>query len=189
MTAQKPDEQQWERLGSRVLLKHRFNVIEDHLRTPVGKEMDYIWLQGPDAAVVLAFTDEGRVVVTKQYRHPLGRVIFDLPAGGVHTGESPEQAALRELAEETGYKAHTIQLLGRFYPIPGASPHAVHVFLARALEAGQPALDEHELVDVVLMDWDNLLDMVLAGDAVDVALAYAVLLYAVRQHKEERLQS
>ena len=186
MTEHDPDQQKWEVLSSRILLESRIMVVQDRLRTPVGKEMDYTWMQAvTDAVAVLAFTDEEQVVVTRQYRHPLGKEILDLPAGGMHAGESSEQAALRELSEETGYTARDIRLLGRFYPGPGLASYSVHVFIARELKAGTPHLDEHEIVDVVLMDWEDLLDKVLDYETVDVTLAYAVLLYAARQRKEK----
>ena len=98
-------------------------------------------------------------------------------AGGVHEGEDCRTAALRELSEETGYIAKELTLLGRFYPSPGTRGSTVHVYVTHSVEAGTPSPDEHEIIEVVLMPWDNVLKLVLAEQAVDASLAYAVLRY------------
>lgn len=170
----------WQSVGSQVVFQGWLTVMRDRLLKPDGGEMDYTYIASSDAAAVLAFTDAGQVVLTRQYRHPLRRVILDLPAGGVHVGETPEQAARRELAEETGLSARDMRLLGRFFPAPGMMDHSVHVFCARGIEQGAAAPDEHELIDMVLVEWPDLLRQIVSGDATDVTVAYAVLLYAAQ---------
>jgi ADP-ribose pyrophosphatase len=161
-------------------------VMRDRLLKPAGGEMDYTYVASSDAAAVLAFTDGGQVVLTRQYRHPLRRVILDLPAGGVREGETPEQAARRELAEETGFVARDLRPLGRFFPAPGIMGHAVHVFCAREIARGSAAPDEHEIIHVARVEWPDLLRQVVSGEAADVTLAYAVLLYAAQSQGERR---
>ncbi len=117
----------WQMLASQVVFQGWLTVTRDRLRKPAGGEMDYTYIASSDAAAVLAFTDAGQVVLTRQYRHPLRRVILDLPAGGVRAGETPEQAARRELAEETGFTARDMRPLGRFFPAPGMMGYSVHV--------------------------------------------------------------
>ena len=170
----------WQVLNSRVVFQGWLTVARDRLLKPDGDQMDYTYIASSDAAAVLAFTDAGQVVLTRQYRHPLRRVILDLPAGGVRAGETPEQAARRELAEETGFTARDMRSLGRFFPVPGMMGHSVHVFCARGIEHGDAAPDEHEIIDLVLIDWADLLRQVVSGEATDVTVAYAVLLYAAQ---------
>ena len=112
----------WKVASSEVVYDGRFKVIKDRLKRPDGGWMEFTWIPGGDAVAVLAFDEGGRVVLTRQYRHPLQRTIFDLPAGGVEPGEAFIDAARRELREETGYSAGTIERLGAFLPSPGRSP-------------------------------------------------------------------
>lgn len=170
----------WNVLSSEVVFSNWITVVRDRLRGPGGNELDYHYLDSAGSASVLAFTDDGHVVLTRQYRHPLRRVLYDLPAGGIKPGEHPEEAALRELAEETGYVAGEIEPLGRFNPLPGTLNHTCNVFLARDLRPGPTNLDENEVIDVVHVPWQAVVDMVLAGEAVDGSLVYAVLRYLAR---------
>ncbi len=171
----------WQVLDSQTVYQGRLTVAKDRLLKPTGDEMDYTYLAGGEAAAVLAFTPEKQVVLTRQYRHPLRRTIFDLPAGGLQSGEDPEEAARRELAEETCFTAQAVRLLGRLYYAPGLTSGVVYVFLAHVQERGRLNLDEHEIIEVVLMDWSEVLQLVLSDEAVDSALGYAVLRYAVER--------
>jgi len=177
----------WKILSSQVVFQGWLTVARDRLRKPDGGEMDYTYVASSDAASVLAFTDAGQVVLTRQYRHPLRRVIMDLPAGGLRSGETPEQAARRELAEETGFTARDMRPLGRFFPVPGMMVHSVHVFCARGVQHGSAAPDELELIDVVLVEWADLLKQAVLGEAIDVTVAYAVLLYAAQAQSASSL--
>jgi ADP-ribose pyrophosphatase len=165
----------WQILKSEIIFQNRLTIVCDELLKPDGSKMEYRYLAGRGSASVLAFTEQNQVVLTQQYRHPLRRTIFDLPAGGIHEGETPQEAALRELAEETGYIAGTIEKLGHFSPLPGITAHTCHVFLARELQLGAMNLDEHEVVNVVLKDWEDVVKMVLSNEAIDGSLVYAVL--------------
>ena len=169
------DSQEWRILNSKIEYQNRFTIVCDELLKPDGGKMAYRYLQGRGSASVLAFTEQNQVVLTRQYRHPLRQTIFDLPAGGIHEGETPQEAALRELAEETGYIAGTIEKLGHYSPSPGLMAKTSHVFIARNLTVGATNLDEHEVVDVVLKDWADVVEMVLNNEMIDGSLVYAVL--------------
>src|SRR4051812_50133 len=117
---------EWQVVTSEVVYEGRFTVIKDQLRWPDGTIRDYTWIDSPAGVVaVLPFDADGRVVLTKQYRHPLKRIILDLPAGGLYPGEAPADGAARELREETGYVAQSLTRLGGFYPSPGIRSVAV----------------------------------------------------------------
>ena len=93
--------------------------------------------------------------------------------------ETPEEAASRELAEETGYRAREMRPLGRFFPSPGMASYSVHVFVAETVERGDPMPDPEELIDVVLLGWEEVLRLVRMQGPVDGTLAYAVLRYGL----------
>ncbi len=171
---------EWSVLDSEVTSNSWITIVRDRLRRPDGSEMDYHYITSAGSSSVLAFTEGEQVVLTRQYRHPLRQVLYDLPAGGIRVGECPQEAALRELAEETGYVPREIEPLGRYNPLPGSIAHTCHVFMARKLQPGSRNLDENEVIEVVLKPWQEVVDMVLTGDAVDGSLVYAVLRYLAR---------
>ncbi len=176
----------WQVLSSEVVYEGRFRVVKDLLRRPDGGNQEYTWVPSDGAVAVLAFDAEGRVVLTRQYRHPLGLTIFDLLAGGIKPGESEQEAARRELREETGYLAEKLTRIGAFYHAPGRLATAVTVFVAEGLEAGPTELDDEELIEVVPTGWPEVLDLVRTSEQpVDSALAYAVLLWHATGGKAE----
>jgi 8-oxo-dGTP pyrophosphatase MutT (NUDIX family) len=106
----------------------------DHVVTERGVELEHHVVEIPDAVVVVPVTREGRIVLIGQYRYPHGRTHWEVPAGRIAAGETPEAAAARELREETGCEARQIVPLAGFYPINGISDHFAHAFAAQGCE-------------------------------------------------------
>jgi ADP-ribose pyrophosphatase len=99
---------------SRVIYdKHGRRVVVDVLEFADGSKHEWVYFAGKGAkagaVAVAAFTDDNKMILTKQYRHPFRKIIYDIPAGGAEDSETPEQAALRELEEETGYTAEKLE--------------------------------------------------------------------------------
>lgn len=143
-------------------------------------------LEHPGAVVVLALDAEDRVLVMRQYRHPVGRRMVELPAGLLdHEGEDPLAVARRELREETGFEAARWEPLLRGYTSPGISQELIHYFVARDLtEVGRGDFElVHEEADLQLgwVPLADLRDAVLAGRTEDAPLALAVLALEVRR--------
>lgn len=103
------------------------------------------------SVVILPLLDDGRAVFVKQYRAPIGRWIIELPAGRVEEGEDPKETALRELEEETGYSAESIEEVSSAYVSPGYSDELIHMFIARGLREGTPHPEGGELIGIAVM--------------------------------------
>ncbi len=167
----------WQISNRQVILEHPFvRMIVDTL-TRDGQSRPYYFLDSPvDAVATVAVTDDRRLVLTRQYRHPIGRVIFDLPAGRAGAGEDVLAGAQRELEEETGYRAGCLSPLGRVNPFPGSLRVTLHLFFASDLQPGEQRLDEGEELEVHLRPFDEVYAEVLAGQHLDGALQIGVLL-------------
>ena len=128
-------------------------------------------------AVLAAITDEGRMVMVRQYRKPAGKVMFEVPAGKIDPGEDPIVTAGRELKEETGYTAGDIRYLARFYTSVGYSEEVLYLYLCRDLEPGETDFDENEALDIEERDIEELHEMVMRGEIDDaktlIAIEYA----------------
>jgi ADP-ribose pyrophosphatase len=178
----------WERLGSERLLANRyFSLRSDRLRLPDGGIKDpYFILERPDAAIIFPITASNEVVLVRQYRPPLEMMELGLPAGLVEDGECPEEAARRELAEETGYAGSEWEPLGSLASSPSLKDNWAYLFLARGVEeTAAPDPDEHELVEVVKVPLEDLRGLVHSGKIVSSSGVAAVML-ALERLREDR---
>lgn len=165
--------------GTRLMLDHPWvQVVVDTLEHD-GASAPYFYIASPiDTVATLALTPEGDVLLTRQYRHPVRQVIYDLPAGRLNPGEDPLTGAARELEEETGYRAAEIKPLGTFTPFPGSLKVTAHLFLATGLTHVGQHLDEGEELEMVKRPFAEVRAMVLRGECIDASLQLAVLLAA-----------
>jgi ADP-ribose pyrophosphatase len=177
----------WKRLGSERLMENRyFSVRSDRLRLPDGGIKDpYYVIERPDAAIVFPLTQSGEVVLVRQYRPPLDMMELGLPAGLVEDGESPEEAAARELSEETGYTGGEWEPLGSLASSPSLKDNWAYLFLARGVEVTTaPDPDEHELVEVVRVPVEELLNLVHSGKIISSSGVAAILLALERLRED-----
>ncbi|QLQ35315.1 NUDIX domain-containing protein [Micromonospora robiginosa] len=162
-----------------------FSVVSDDVTMPGGGTATRDYVRHVGAVAVVALDDAGQVVLIRQYRHPVGRHLWELPAGLMDvSGEDLAAAAARELAEEADLTAGRVDVLVDLHSSPGFSDEVVRVFLARGL-AEVPAGERHERSDeeadlqVVRVDLDEAVRMVLAGEITN-ASCVAGLLAAAR---------
>lgn len=136
---------------------------------PDGVERDQVRISLPPVVAVVALlgstAEDGqvRVVLIEQLRPAVGGKMYEIPAGHIDDGESPSEAALRELEEETGYRAGRMEPLGVRYTIPGVSGQLMHFFLAQDLRPGEQSLEETEHLTVHEIELDALVDELLSG--------------------------
>lgn len=168
-------------LESRVVYdKHGRHILEDVLEFADGSRHEWVYFKGSGAVAIAAFTQDNKMILTKQYRHPFSKIIYDLPAGGIMSGETLEQAAMRELEEETGYTAEKLEWIGRFTWAPGSmGPGMVEIFCTKSLKP-KGNFNPDEIANIELVDFDEILEKVLKGEYIDSALVIATLLISVR---------
>jgi len=134
-----------------------FNVVRKWTEGTDGRRHVRQVIRHPGAVVILPRLDDGRVVLIRNYRAAVGRHLLELPAGTLELGEEPVVAAHRELAEETGYRAQSMQWLTSFFASPGILDEKMHLFLATGLESGPRDLQPDEQIESVVLPWNEAL--------------------------------
>src|SRR5262249_24051658 len=152
-----------------------FEVSKEQVRFQSGDAVQIDVVHHRGGAAVVAVTDVMEVVLVRQYRHPVGEYLLELPAGKLETGDSPDKAAMRELEEEAGYQASQWRLLTAVYPSPGYCGEKLYIYLARGLsEVGrQPDFDEE--LDVVYLPLKEALAMIYSGEICDAKTIIGLL--------------
>lgn len=143
-----------------------FNVRKHKVVTPGGESWRDI-IEHSGGAIMVAVTDEGKVIVERQYRKALEQGFIELPAGKADPGEEPLITASRELAEETGYIASSVKHLVSFYPTCGYSNEHLHIYICRGLVKGETHWDRDECIEIMEYDVDELIDLIMKGKIED----------------------
>ncbi len=153
-----------ETLASLDAKKIRFEV--NRFQLPIGLQANFGVIRHPGAALAVPITNDGKVVILRQYRFAVSRRILEFPAGTLEEGEEPEGSIQRELAEEAGYEASQWSPLGEMLPCPGYSDEVIHLFLARGLKklVNRPPGDEDEDLEVLQMSPKELESSIASGD-------------------------
>jgi 8-oxo-dGTP pyrophosphatase MutT (NUDIX family) len=149
------EEGKWEIVSTEYLVRRPWlTARRDVVRLPDGRiNPEYYVLEYPDWVNVIAITREGQIVMERQYRHGLGNTCFELPCGVIEEGETPLEAAKRELLEETGYAGGSWQEWMTLSPNPSTSNNLTHSFLAVGVEkVSDQHLDATEDISVYLLD-------------------------------------
>ena len=147
----------------------------DTVRLPNGKEATREVIRHVGAAAVVPLTDEGDVILVRQYRYPFSQVMLEIPAGKLDIGEDPIDCAKRELIEETGYDAKELVYLGAFYPSVAMLNEVIHLFLAKNMTLCETNLDEDEFLHVEQRPLGEVVEAVMRGEIPDGKTQTAIL--------------
>jgi ADP-ribose pyrophosphatase len=162
--------------GGELLLQGSFlQVRRDHVRLPDGGRATREYVVHPGAVAIVPLLDDGRLVLERQYRHPVGRVLLEFPAGKIDAGESPLACAQRELLEETGYRAAEWARAGVVHNAAAYSTEGIEIWFARCLQPGERKLDAGEFIELCLMHEHELERCAAGGELSDVKTLVGLL--------------
>lgn len=143
------------------------NLFVDRVRLPNGNVTDVEVVRHMGAAAVVPVDSDGRVLLVRQFRHATGGYLLEVPAGKLDPGESPETCALREVEEETGYRADRLTPMGWIWTTPGFTDEKIWLYLATGLERSEQTLDHDEVLTVERVPLDDAVEMATTGRVVD----------------------
>ena len=160
-----------------------FSLSVESITLPRGDKLDAEIVRHPGSVVLIPIMDHGDIVLVRQYRHAIGRSVWELPAGSLNPGEDPQAAAIRECHEEIGLIPSAIEHLGGFFPTPGYSDEKMTFYRATGLRQptdGDPhaVQDEDEDIESRAFPIDRIRDMIASGKIVDLKTVAALQLIA-----------
>jgi ADP-ribose pyrophosphatase len=156
-----------------LLKTSRFSVVEIPSPAP-GRPRQVI--RHPGSVVIIPMVDQDHVCLIRNFRVSVNRALVELPAGTREPGEAAEVTAARELAEETGYRAESLERLMHFLPAPGILDEQMILYLARGLSEGPPAREAGEEIENLVVPWKQAMAMVMAGEIEDAKTIIGLLL-------------
>lgn len=168
----------FETLSSEAVYHGRvFDVLRERVQYPDGRIADVDLVRHAGAVAILPMDADGNLVLIRQYRHAIGAMFLEIPAGSLEAGEEPEDCARRELREEIGMAPGWLRQLGAFYPAAGYTDELLRIFLAGELMADALEGDEDELIEIERFSPERVLEMAATGEIQDaktlIALAWA----------------
>jgi ADP-ribose pyrophosphatase len=151
------------------------DVRRDVVALPDGRHATREYIVHPGAVMIVPLLDDGRLVMERQFRHPLARVLLEFPAGKIDAGEAPFVCAQRELAEETGYQAREWARAGILHNAIAYSTEGIEIWFARGLKLGEQRLDDGEFLDLALHTVDEIDALAACGEITDAKTLIGLL--------------
>lgn len=174
-------------LASQTIYQGKIVTLRiDEVGLPNGKRSTREIVEHPGAVAVVPLLDSGEVVMVKQFRKPVERLLYEIPAGKLEKGENPLLCAQRELLEETGLEAKKWIKLCQFYTTPGFSNEIMHLFLARELVVGPSNLEDDEFLEVERIPLEKLANMLKEGKIQDAKTIIGLLWLLGQSHLGEK---
>ena len=162
-------------ISSKLVYEGPVFKVRQHVVETVGGESIRDIVEHNGGAIMVAVTDDGKILMEKQYRKALESEFLELPAGKTDPGEDPLVTATREFSEETGYTAGSVKHLISFYPTCGYSSEYLHIFLCRDITPGETHWDATECIELLEFDADELVDMIMSGEIKDSKTIIGIL--------------
>jgi ADP-ribose pyrophosphatase len=146
----------------------RLKLYRDEVELPSGRRTYREVVSHPGSVAVVPIIGEGEVLLIRQYRYAIKGYLYEIPAGTLEKGETPEQCALREMVEETGYLPKKLEKLGQLYPSPGVMDELMHLYKATLLVKETVAPSKEECIEqVVTLPLSQAVEMIMKGEIVD----------------------
>jgi ADP-ribose pyrophosphatase len=143
------------------------HVRVDSVVKPNGKKTTREVVEHVDCVVILPIDSNGNILLVRQFRHPVDKELLELPAGSIDPGETPEQAATRELREETGYRPGKLEGMGGFYAAPGYCTEYLHLFRATQLKKSPLTAEDTDEIEVVPLSPARVQGLIASGRICD----------------------
>ena len=170
------------RVERKVFFRGRLVSLEvDRVIEPGGREVEREVCRHPGAAAVLALTGEDEVVLVRQYRYAVDEFLWEVPAGTLASGETPDETARREFLEETGFYPHRLEKLAELFAAPGFTDERLHLFMASELEEQAPCPDEDEAIEVGVFSLEEVRVMLEQGRIRESKTMVALLSFSSRR--------
>lgn len=173
---------EFERLKRELVYKGAIiDMYKDHVKMPTGHVAEWDFIGHKGAAAVVAVTDEGKLLMVRQYRNAIDRYTIEIPAGARdHLEEETIVCAARELEEETGYRSEDLELLIRLKTAVAFCNEFIDVYVARNLIPSSQSLDEDEFINVQAFEVSELKEKILAGEIQDAKTVAAIMSYCCK---------
>jgi ADP-ribose pyrophosphatase len=151
------------------------DVWVDEVQLPNGKTSVREYIKHPGAVVMIPVLPDGKILLIKQFRYPVGEVEIELPAGKIDEGESPQETLTRELEEETGFRAGKVTYLAEIHPCIGYSNERIWIYLVEDLVKSKPNTGHDEFIELFSTPLSEAVEMVWSGKITDVKTIIGIL--------------
>ena len=160
-----------------LLETSRFRVVREGRQTEGGQAYTREYVEHPGAVTIIPLVDDDHLCLIRNFRLAVHETLVELPAGTLDPGETPADTARREITEETGYRAGTVEQLGSFWMSPGILNERMWLFVARDLVPGEPRREANEEIENLVVTRKAALEMVREGEIQDAKTIAGLLLF------------
>lgn len=143
------------------------NLNLETVTLPNGAQVELEVIHHPGASAVVPMKDDRTVILIRQYRHAVGGYIYEIPAGKLHPGEDPRECAQRELEEEIGYQAASLELLTSILTTPGFTDEVIHIYKGTGLTPGKQDLGHDEVIEIIELPLEKAIAQIRDGTIKD----------------------
>ena len=157
-----------QKLSSRKVFDGKLlQVYVDEARLPDHSKSGREWIKHPGACAVVPIFENGDIMLIRQFRYPMAQIFYEVPAGKIDPGETPDETAKRELLEEAGIESNKLDYIGHFYPAIGYADEIIHIYAAQQLSQIQQNTDADEFLENERIQFEEAIHMISTGEVND----------------------